>query len=103
MFPALAVGRPFACSAGDASMIALVAPRILNELIGCRPSHFERLSAHHFVPELDQGPFRLPAVSPYVRDAAGTPLGPGQGGPGAGQPPGHASGPGRDTRAGSTG
>jgi hypothetical protein len=36
MFPALAVTRPFARSAAGASMIAFVAPRILNELIGWR-------------------------------------------------------------------
>ena len=36
MFPALAVTRPFARSAAGASMTALVAPRVLNELIGCR-------------------------------------------------------------------
>ena len=36
MFPALAVTRPFARSLAGASMTALVAPRILNELIGWR-------------------------------------------------------------------
>jgi len=36
MFPALAVTRPLARALSGASMTALVAPRILNELIGCR-------------------------------------------------------------------
>ena len=36
MLPALAVTRPPARAAGDASRTALVAPRILNELIGWR-------------------------------------------------------------------
>jgi hypothetical protein len=40
MFPALAVTRPFALALAGASMIALVAPRILNELTGWRFSSF---------------------------------------------------------------
>ena len=36
MFPALAVTRPLARALAGASMTALVAPRILNELMGCR-------------------------------------------------------------------
>jgi len=39
MFPALAVTRPFAHAVPGASMIALAAPRILNELTGWRFSH----------------------------------------------------------------
>ena len=40
MFPALAVTRPFARSLSGASMIALAAPRILNEFTGWRFSSF---------------------------------------------------------------
>ena len=36
MFPALAVTRPLARALAGASMTALAAPRILNELMGCR-------------------------------------------------------------------
>ena len=36
MFPALAVTTPSRSSSGDVCRIAFVAPRILNEPIGCR-------------------------------------------------------------------
>ena len=39
----------------------------------------------------------------WHRSGSGYKIPPGQGGPGAGQPPGRASGPGRDARAGSAG
>jgi len=40
MFPALAVTTPRATASSEACRIALVAPRILNELIGWRFSSF---------------------------------------------------------------
>jgi hypothetical protein len=41
MFPALAVSRPPARCSGEADRIALAAPRILNELIGCSVSSLQ--------------------------------------------------------------
>ena len=38
MLPALAVTTPLASASGGASAIAFIAPRILNEPIGCRHS-----------------------------------------------------------------
>ena len=45
MFPALTVTTPFAVSAAGALRIALTAPRILNEPIGCRFSSLSQSSA----------------------------------------------------------
>ena len=45
MLPALAVTTPLAVAAGGACRIALTAPRILNEPIGCRFSSLSQISA----------------------------------------------------------
>jgi hypothetical protein len=45
MFPALAVTTPLAVVAAGACRIALTAPRILKEPIGCRFSSFSQISA----------------------------------------------------------
>jgi hypothetical protein len=45
MLPALAVTTPFAVVSRGACRIALTAPRILNEPIGCRFSSFSQISA----------------------------------------------------------
>jgi hypothetical protein len=45
MLPALAVTTPFAVAVCGACLIALTAPRILNEPIGCRFSSLSQISA----------------------------------------------------------